>query len=162
MIYDGVMAFALALQQLGGEQVRSWRVTCDDPSSVWDKGFTIVNFMRNVKFVGLTGPVEFDTDGIRRNIAVDIIELRSSGFEKVGDWQWSRTFTDQQRLKIDRPPTIVSRKKKLRVITSLVSRSRSSCLRTTYTISIPDGAVHNAQRHRHRADGERPLRGLRD
>lgn len=48
MIYDGVMTFAFALQQLGGEQVRSRRISCDDPSSAWDKGFTIANFMRNV------------------------------------------------------------------------------------------------------------------
>lgn len=38
---------------------------------------------------GLTGLVKFDNRGLRKNIAVDVIELTSSGIIKVGTWNTS-------------------------------------------------------------------------
>lgn len=48
LIYDAVMTFASAIQQLGSDQVTTVSVRCDDADSVWNKGFTILNYMKNV------------------------------------------------------------------------------------------------------------------
>lgn len=50
LIYDGVMAFAMALEQLGSEHVQTQVIDCRAPGSAWPKGFTISNFMKNVRF----------------------------------------------------------------------------------------------------------------
>lgn len=50
LIYDAVMIFATAIQQLGSEQVTTTFIRCDNVSSVWTKGYTILNYMKNVNF----------------------------------------------------------------------------------------------------------------
>lgn len=49
LIYDSVMIFAMAIQQLGRDQVNTMSIQCDDPESVWDKGLTIINYMKTVR-----------------------------------------------------------------------------------------------------------------
>lgn len=48
LIYDAVMTFAIAIQQLGSDQVTPISVQCDDPGSSWNKGYTIFNYMKTV------------------------------------------------------------------------------------------------------------------
>lgn len=48
LIYDSVMVFATAVEQLGREQVLPTKIWCQDTSSTWNKGYTILNFMKNV------------------------------------------------------------------------------------------------------------------
>lgn len=115
------MTFARTIQQLGRDQVETESISCKDRTSIWMKGLTISNFMRSVKFNGLTGPVEFDNDGARRNIRADVLELKPAGFEKIGNWQWDRTFQAKDRLEITRKFEMTTEKKTLVVIMSLVS-----------------------------------------
>lgn len=48
LIYDAVMVFAMAIKELGSEQVSPVPILCNDPTSVWNKGYTILNYMKNV------------------------------------------------------------------------------------------------------------------
>lgn len=48
LIHDAVMVFATAINSLGREQVLPTRILCDDPLSSWNRGSTIVNFMKKV------------------------------------------------------------------------------------------------------------------
>lgn len=53
LIYDGIMILAEALKQIGFEhlQVRyDQRIDCFDAKSTWSKGYTITNYMKNVRF----------------------------------------------------------------------------------------------------------------
>lgn len=48
LIYDAVMVFATAIKELGREQVLPIKIMCDDPTTTWNKGNTILNFMKKV------------------------------------------------------------------------------------------------------------------
>lgn len=48
LIYDAVMVFAYAISELGREQVLPTKILCDDPTTSWNKGNTILNFMKKV------------------------------------------------------------------------------------------------------------------
>lgn len=48
LIYDGVMVFANALRQLGYHQIKPVELDCRDSKSIWQKGYTISNYMKNV------------------------------------------------------------------------------------------------------------------
>lgn len=50
-MYDAVMVFATAIQQLGSEQVLPTPIICNQPNSIWNKGYTILNFMKTVKLL---------------------------------------------------------------------------------------------------------------
>lgn len=51
LMYDAVMVFATAIQQLGSDQVLPTSIRCNEPNSVWNKGYTILNFMKTVVFL---------------------------------------------------------------------------------------------------------------
>lgn len=48
LIYDAVMVFATAIQLLGREHVTPTQISCENPRSIWNKGYTILNFMKTV------------------------------------------------------------------------------------------------------------------
>lgn len=48
LMYDAVMVFATAIQQLGSDQVFPTPIDCNRRNSVWNKGYTILNFMKSV------------------------------------------------------------------------------------------------------------------
>lgn len=50
-MYDAVMVFATAIQQLGADQVLPTPIVCSRPDSVWNKGYTILNFMKTVRLL---------------------------------------------------------------------------------------------------------------
>jgi len=86
LIYDSVHAFALALNELSAvQQVRQRPLDCSGQSA-WVHGNSLVNYMKMVEFVGLSGPIKFDTSGLRTNFELDLMELQLGGLEKVGSW----------------------------------------------------------------------------
>lgn len=128
LIYDAVMVFAKAIQQLGSDQVIPVPVMCTDPDSVWNKGYTIINYLKNVKYDGLSGKIEFDNNGIWSNFTVDILELGENGLDKIGSWMQD-IDNPTKRLKIKRNPIELFEKKiddnslrnkTLKIITALV------------------------------------------
>lgn len=50
LIYDAVMIYARVIKQLGSKQIVTMPISCNDPSTSWNKGDTITNFMKNVSF----------------------------------------------------------------------------------------------------------------
>lgn len=49
LIYDAVMVFASAMVELGREQVLPTKIICNDPTTSWNKGNTILNFMKKAR-----------------------------------------------------------------------------------------------------------------
>ena len=46
----------------------------------------MINYMKLIEFNGLSGFVQFDSQGIRTNFNLDIMELQSTGLEPIGTW----------------------------------------------------------------------------
>merc|ERR1719481_658132 len=86
LIYDSVTAFAIALHDLSSsQQIRQRPLDCSGESS-WAHGNSLINYMKMVEFVGLSGPIKFDTSGLRTQFSLDLIELQRTGLTKVGSW----------------------------------------------------------------------------
>jgi len=86
LIYDSVTAFAIALHELSSvQQVRQRPLDCSGENS-WAHGNSLVNYMKMVSFVGLSGQVNFDTSGLRTQFSLDLMELQMEGLAKVGSW----------------------------------------------------------------------------
>lgn len=67
--------------------------------------------------MGLTNQVEFDNEGIRRNIAVDVAELKPGGLETVG--KWIRSLETRGRFEPARRSNAISLNKTLVVVMAL-------------------------------------------
>lgn len=80
-------------------------------------------------FDGLTGFVEFDHQGLRSNISVDVMDLKSFGFVKAGVWQsdskprLNMSASDQIPISSDSESGPISNKT-FRVIIAIVSMSQ--------------------------------------
>jgi len=86
LIYDSVHAFALALNELSTvQQVHQRSLDCSGQNA-WVHGNSLMNYMKMVEFVGLSGPINFDTSGLRTNFEMDLMELQRGGLTKVGSW----------------------------------------------------------------------------
>eukprot|EP00090_Calanus_glacialis_P039909 TRINITY_DN6950_c0_g1_i1.p1 TRINITY_DN6950_c0_g1~~TRINITY_DN6950_c0_g1_i1.p1 ORF type:complete len:973 (-),score=205.08 TRINITY_DN6950_c0_g1_i1:162-3080(-) len=86
LIYDSVHAFALALNELSEvQQVRQRPLDCAGQAT-WVHGNSLINYMKMVEFIGLSGPIKFDTSGLRTQFAMDLMELQMTGLTKVGTW----------------------------------------------------------------------------
>ncbi|XP_031627054.1 glutamate receptor ionotropic, kainate 2-like [Contarinia nasturtii] len=93
LIYDAVMVFSIAIEKLGADQVAPVPIACFNRTSMWNKGYTILNYMKNVNYDGVSGRIEFDNSGVRSNITIDLLDVRS---ETIGQW----TYGVENRLKI--------------------------------------------------------------
>lgn len=79
LIYDSVHAFALALNELTSvQQVRQKPLDCSG-TVAWAHGNSLVNYMKMVEFIGLSGPIKFDASGLRTQFAMDLMELQMPG-----------------------------------------------------------------------------------
>jgi hypothetical protein len=74
---------------------------------------------------GLTGLVQFDNEGLRTNIAMDIMELSYNGLQRIGTWN----STENDGLRITRQLPAPSgqdnenlQNKTFKVLTALVMR----------------------------------------
>jgi len=86
LIYDSVHAFALALNELSAvQQVRQRPLDCSGQST-WVHGNSLINYMKMVEFIGLSGPIKFDTSGLRTQFSMELMELQMGGLTKVGTW----------------------------------------------------------------------------
>jgi len=86
LIYDSVHAFALALHELSSSQLVAQRpLDCTGRTS-WPHGNSLINYMKMVEFVGLSGPIQFDEYGLRTQFALSLMELQMEGLVPVGSW----------------------------------------------------------------------------
>ena len=102
LIYDSVTAFALALDQLDKVQrVQQKSLDCYSEDA-WSHGSSLINYMKMVEFVGLTGRVHLDASGRRTNFHLDLVELKSEGLKKVGRWSSVHGLTmDKPEMSLD-------------------------------------------------------------
>ena len=85
LIYDSVHAFALALNELTSvQQVRQKPLDCSG-TVAWAHGNSLVNYMKMVEFIGLSGPIKFDASGLRTQFAMDLMELQMQGLVRNSD-----------------------------------------------------------------------------
>nr|AKI28993.1 ionotropic receptor CG5621 [Bactrocera dorsalis] len=88
LVYDGVQLLAETFKHV---MFRAVPLNCNDASS-WDKGYTLVNYMKSLSLTGLTGEVKFDYEGLRTDFVLDVIELTMSGMQKIGEWKTEGGF----------------------------------------------------------------------
>ncbi|XP_046669492.1 glutamate receptor ionotropic, kainate 2-like isoform X2 [Homalodisca vitripennis] len=85
LMFDAVRLFALALDKHGG-RLQPERLDCHSGRK-WEHGFGIINFMKNMEYEGVSGPMRFNEEsGHRDFFSLEIIELANEGFKKIGTW----------------------------------------------------------------------------
>ncbi|XP_069947297.1 glutamate receptor ionotropic, kainate 2 isoform X3 [Cherax quadricarinatus] len=103
LMYDAVQLFAKALDDL--DRSRHIDVTpleCDGDVT-WVHGNSLINYMKWVQVNGLTGLIKFDTEGFRRDVTLDIVELTKDGLTRVGRWDpgsganYTRSYSEVQQ-----------------------------------------------------------------
>ncbi|XP_037081806.1 glutamate receptor ionotropic, kainate 2-like isoform X1 [Pollicipes pollicipes] len=86
LTYDAVTLLAHAIDELQGPlPLETVSLDCGS-DAIWPHGESLINYMKLVKFDGLTGPVEFDTDGLRKSFSLDVIQLQEQDLVKIGSW----------------------------------------------------------------------------
>ncbi|XP_030369659.1 glutamate receptor ionotropic, kainate 2 isoform X2 [Scaptodrosophila lebanonensis] len=110
LIYDGVQLLAETYKHVN---FRPMPLSCGDDSA-WDKGFTLVNYMKSLTLNGLTGTIQFDYEGLRTDFTLEVIELTVSGMQKIGEWSGKDGF------QMNRPAPAISMEPDMR---SLVNKS---------------------------------------
>ncbi|XP_032596034.1 glutamate receptor ionotropic, kainate 2 isoform X2 [Drosophila grimshawi] len=88
LIYDGIQLLAETYKHVN---FRPMPLSCGDDSS-WDKGYTLVNYMKSLTLNGLTGPIQFDYEGLRTDFQLEVIELGVSGMQQIGQWSTDGGF----------------------------------------------------------------------
>ncbi|CAG5028258.1 unnamed protein product [Parnassius apollo] len=83
LLYDSVILYTSAINTIGLNEGSN--TTCESKEN-WNFGSSIINFIRTIEMYGLTGPVKFNEDGLRSDFEVDVLEVMSHGFEKIGSW----------------------------------------------------------------------------
>ncbi|KAH8358943.1 hypothetical protein KR093_003431, partial [Drosophila rubida] len=82
LIYDGIQLLAETYKHVN---FRPMQLSCGD-NSAWDKGYTLVNYMKTLTLNGLSGAIRFDYEGLRTDFQLEVIELSVSGMQPVGQW----------------------------------------------------------------------------
>lgn len=121
LLIDAVQVLAEAIRNHGGENIGTSEIDCNS-TKVFKHGATISGIVKNTKYEGITGLIEFDNEGLRTNFNLDILELDENGISKIGTWNNSKGIS------IRRPTTediyydpLSLRNKTFIVITCLVS-----------------------------------------
>ncbi|KAI8046451.1 hypothetical protein M5D96_002661 [Drosophila gunungcola] len=92
LVYDGVQLLAETYKHVNFRPVA---LSCADDSA-WDKGYTLVNYMKSLTLSGLTGPIRFDYEGLRTDFELEVIELAVSGMQKIGQWSAEDGFEENR------------------------------------------------------------------
>ncbi|XP_034487556.1 glutamate receptor ionotropic, kainate 2 isoform X2 [Drosophila innubila] len=88
LIYDGIQLLAETYKHVN---FRPMQLSCGD-NSAWDKGYSIVNYMKSLTLNGLTGAIRFDYEGLRTDFQLEVIELSVSGMLQIGQWSTEGGF----------------------------------------------------------------------
>jgi len=85
-IYDGLFVWAKALTLLGRSQnIEASHLDCQT-DSFWQYGNSLINTMKLVDMKGLSGKIQFDTSGARKDFKLDVVELSINGLNSIGTW----------------------------------------------------------------------------
>ncbi|ROT63284.1 putative glutamate receptor ionotropic, kainate 2 [Penaeus vannamei] len=87
LMYDAVHLFAKALDDLDrSRHIDITPLECDGDIT-WVHGNSLINYMKWVQVNGLTGLIKFDTEGFRRDVTLDIVEMNKEGLNRVGKYK---------------------------------------------------------------------------
>ena len=106
--------------------------SCDAGAS-WPDGEKLLNYLKEVDHVGVTGEIRFDKEGFRTDVQLDLIEKMRGRFRKTATWtpemgvNYTMTTEEIGTHLIEKLAN-----RTLRVTTTTVSRSHSS---TTFKLS---------------------------
>jgi hypothetical protein len=85
LVYDAVHLFALALHELSMFQdISISPLDCTGQKS-WAHGSSLINYMKMTEFNGLSGLIKFDSQGLRSQFYLDVLELQPTGLEPIGN-----------------------------------------------------------------------------
>lgn len=113
VLHDSLLLFTLGLQQLDpdGEFVDSissqqqQKLACSLGSSPWLHGSSLVNYMRQTSFTGLTGQISFDQRGFRSDFTLDVMGMAPDiGLIKVGEWHSANAVVSSPSMKFSTTP----------------------------------------------------------
>ncbi|CAL8109951.1 unnamed protein product [Orchesella dallaii] len=108
LMYDAVELVARALFALNESyphMIHMKSLNCKTQDT-WQQGHLLLDVLRKVQFEGITGNIQFDPNGFRTNLTMDIIELSKNGFSRIGIYNtsekeekftWTRTATETLR-----------------------------------------------------------------
>lgn len=104
IIHDSLILYMLGLNELDpngtfvGEQQS---IACSLNSQPWLHGSSLVNYMRQISFNGLTGPISFDQRGLRSDFKLDVMGMAPDiGLIKVGEW-YSKYATSERLMALN-------------------------------------------------------------
>jgi Receptor family ligand binding region len=110
LVQDAVQLFfnALEIYSEDNDKLRRTKHFCNKPNTKSKNGFELAEFMKTQEFEGVTGKVEINSQtGRRTEFRLDILELSSGEFSKIGFWDTTGklNLTDRQ-LKDSKQQTI--------------------------------------------------------
>ncbi|XP_048453716.1 glutamate receptor 4 isoform X3 [Rhincodon typus] len=91
LTYDGILVMAEAFRYLRRQRIGISRKgnagdCLANPAAPWVQGIDTERALKQVRIQGLTGNVQFDNYGRRTNFTIDVFELKSTGYRKIGYW----------------------------------------------------------------------------
>ncbi|XP_068223506.1 glutamate receptor ionotropic, kainate 2-like [Palaemon carinicauda] len=103
----GQLRYGKSVEAPASELKNSNMTFLKDGDTTWVHGNSLINYMKWVQVNGLTGLIKFDTEGFRRDVSLDIVELTKEGLIKVGRWDptnganYTRSFSEVQQGIVD-------------------------------------------------------------
>ncbi|XP_023230158.1 glutamate receptor ionotropic, kainate 2-like isoform X2 [Centruroides sculpturatus] len=92
LMYDAVTLFATALNSLDRSyQLRVKPVSCDTEKT-WPQGMALANAIKRININGLTGNIEFDKNGYRKDFKLTILDVTHEGLKQTGSWTKASGF----------------------------------------------------------------------
>lgn len=128
LTYDAVVLFSHVMLNHG--DIRVEKISCNDPTSTFVNGTSILNSMKTVSpLKGLSGEIHIDSQGNRKNYNLDILELASDGLKKVGMWNSTKGIQSLRGMPFDNSQTDphILANKTLKVLTVIVSIPSFPC-----------------------------------
>ncbi|XP_073988412.1 glutamate receptor ionotropic, kainate 2-like isoform X2 [Rhodnius prolixus] len=91
LIFDAVNLFAKALHGINQDlSVKS--LSCYELDK-WEYGYSLVEHMKLIEMEGMSGKIKFDNNGRRTFFTLDVTQLMSTGFRKIGSWDPENRMT---------------------------------------------------------------------
>lgn len=124
LMYDAIKVLYRALDLLTTMRNVDFKrkVSCDEGynSLPWFNGKALVNALKTVTYEGLTGRIQLDKNGDRRNFTLDIVKVREKQLYKIGRWHFRRgvKITDKSEFLSDDRGNVLTNKT-LSVVTVL-------------------------------------------
>ena len=86
LVHDSVRVYAKALNDLDSlQQMAIQPLTCESDDQ-WEDGEKVLGYIKEVEYFGLTGEIKFDSDGLRTNFHLDLMEKFHSRMKKNAVW----------------------------------------------------------------------------